>query len=62
MRQGDPRASAATPAGALGRAGRGRVAPAEGGLGVIHQQVLRSFAATGHPPAAVGLAGLATCA
>ena len=41
---------------ALGRGGRGRVAPTEGCLRAIHQQVLRSFAATGRPPAAADLA------
>jgi hypothetical protein len=35
---------------ALGRGGRGRTAPAEGGLRALHQVVLRSFAATGNPP------------
>jgi Alkylmercury lyase len=35
---------------ALGRAGRGRIAPAERGLRAVHQAILRSFAATGHPP------------
>jgi hypothetical protein len=35
---------------ALGRGGRGRVAPAERGLRAVHQAVLRSFAATGGPP------------
>jgi len=35
---------------ALGRAGRGRIAPAEGGLRAVHQAVLRSFAATGRAP------------
>jgi Alkylmercury lyase len=35
---------------AFGRGGRGRVAPAERGLRAVHQAVLRSFAATGHPP------------
>jgi hypothetical protein len=45
--------------GAPGRAGRGRLAPAGGGLRAVQQQVLRSFAATGHPPAATGLAGIA---
>jgi hypothetical protein len=35
---------------ALGRGGRGRVAPAERGLRAVHQAVLRSFAATGRPP------------
>jgi hypothetical protein len=34
----------------LGRAGRGRVAPAERGLRAVHQAVLRSFAHTGAPP------------
>jgi hypothetical protein len=53
------RAATATPASALGRAGRGRVAPVEGGLRAIHQQVLRSFAATGLPPAAADLAATA---
>lgn len=42
--------------GALGRGGRGRVAPAEGGLRAIHQQVLRSFATNGAPPSAAELA------
>lgn len=35
---------------ALGRSGRGRVAPAEGALRAVHQAVLRSFAATGRAP------------
>jgi hypothetical protein len=35
---------------ALARGGPGRVAPAERGLRAVHQAVLRSFAATGHPP------------
>jgi Alkylmercury lyase len=35
---------------ALGRSGRGRVAPAEGGLRAVHHTVLRSFAATGRAP------------
>lgn len=35
---------------ALGRAGRGRIAPAERGLRAVHQAILRSFAATGHAP------------
>jgi Alkylmercury lyase len=35
---------------ALGRGGRGRIAPAEGGLRAVHQGVLRSFAATGRAP------------
>jgi hypothetical protein len=53
------RRAAARPASELGRAGRGRVAPAEGGLRAVHQQVLRSFAATGRPLAAAGLAEIA---
>jgi hypothetical protein len=39
----------------LGRGGRGRIAPAERGLRVVHQAVLRSFAATGNPPDPEGL-------
>src|ERR1022692_4149514 len=35
---------------ALGRGGRGRIAPAERGLRAVHQAVLRSFAATGRAP------------
>jgi hypothetical protein len=35
---------------ALGRAGRGRVAPAEGGLRAVHQAVLRSFVQAGTAP------------
>lgn len=35
---------------AFGRGGQGRIAPAERGLRAVHQAVLRSFAATGHPP------------
>ncbi len=35
---------------ALGRSGRGRTAPAEGGLRAVHQAVVRSFAATGRSP------------
>jgi hypothetical protein len=38
--------------GAAGRAGRGRLAPAEGGLRAVQQQVLRSFASTGRAPPA----------
>ena len=34
----------------LGRSGRGRVAPAEGGLRAVHQAVLRSFVHTGAAP------------
>ncbi|MEV7025957.1 alkylmercury lyase family protein [Kitasatospora sp. NPDC093558] len=33
-----------------GRAGRGRLAPVEGGLRAVQQAVLRSFATTGAPP------------
>jgi hypothetical protein len=40
----------------LGRAGRGRVAPAERGLRAVHQAVLRSFVHTGAAP---GLSSLA---
>jgi hypothetical protein len=36
---------------AVGRGGRGRRAPAEGGLRAVHQAVLRSFAETGRAPA-----------
>jgi hypothetical protein len=46
---GDRAASPSWP-DALGRAGRGRIAPAERGLRAVHQAVLRSFAATGHAP------------
>jgi hypothetical protein len=35
---------------ALGRGGRGRIAPSERGLRAVHQAVLRSFAQTGGPP------------
>ena len=35
---------------ALGRGGRGRIAPAERGLRTVHQAVLRAFAATGAAP------------
>jgi hypothetical protein len=41
---------------ALGRAGRGRVAPAERGLRAVHQAVLRSFAHTGAAPSMPSLA------
>jgi hypothetical protein len=34
----------------LGRAGRGRISPAERGLRAVHQAILRSFAATGQVP------------
>lgn len=36
--------------GPLGRAGRGRLAPAGGGLRAVQQVVLGAFAATGRPP------------
>jgi hypothetical protein len=50
----------------LGRAGRGRLAPAAGGLRAVQQAVLRSFAATGRPPAsgvleAAAVFGAAAC-
>ncbi|MFE4972908.1 alkylmercury lyase family protein [Kitasatospora sp. NPDC056651] len=35
---------------AVGRGGRGRRAPAEGGLRAVHQHILRHFAATGSAP------------
>jgi hypothetical protein len=41
---------------ALGRAGRGRVAPAERGLRAVHQAVLRSFVHTGTAPGMPSLA------
>ncbi|MBT2445280.1 alkylmercury lyase [Streptomyces sp. ISL-36] len=34
----------------VGRGGRGRLAPVQGGLRAVHQAVLRHFAATGRPP------------
>jgi hypothetical protein len=40
----------------LGRAGRGRVAPAERGLRAVHQAVLRSFVHTGAAPGMSGMA------
>lgn len=40
----------------IGRAGRGRRAPAERGLRAVHQAVLRHFAATGQPPQTATLA------
>jgi Alkylmercury lyase len=43
----------------LGRAGRGRVAPAERGLRAVHQAVLRSFVHTGTAPGMPSLAKLA---
>jgi hypothetical protein len=42
-------------AGAAGRVGRGRLAPAEGGLRAVQQRVLRAFAETGQPPSATEL-------
>jgi Alkylmercury lyase len=39
-----------------GRAGRGRIAPAERGLRAVHQAVLRSFVRTGAAPAIASLA------
>ena len=41
---------------ALGRAGRGRIAPAERGLRAVHQAVLRSFVHTGAAPGISSLA------
>jgi hypothetical protein len=49
-------AGATERAGAVGRAGRGRLAPAGGGLRAVQQEVLRTVAATGRPPAAPALA------
>lgn len=43
----------------IGRAGRGRRAPAERGLREVHQAVLRHFAATGFAPGASALAAAA---
>lgn len=43
----------------IGRAGRGRRAPAERGLRAVHQAVLRHFAATGFAPGASDLAAAA---
>ncbi|MFE9399245.1 organomercurial lyase [Streptomyces flavidovirens] len=43
----------------VGRAGRGRRAPAERGLRAVHQQILRHFAATGAAPDAQTLQPLA---
>ena len=42
---------------ALGRDGRGRVAPAERGLRAVHQAVLRSFVQAGEAPDIAALAG-----
>jgi hypothetical protein len=41
---------------AFGRAGQGRIAPAEGGMRAVHQAVLRSFVEAGTAP---GIAVLA---
>ena len=41
---------------ALGRGGRGRVAPADRGLRAVHQAVLRSFVRTGAAPSISSLA------
>jgi len=41
---------------ALGRAGRGRIAPADRGLRAVHQAVLRSFVHTGAAPSLSSLA------
>jgi hypothetical protein len=49
----DPTEAECCPAPAavsVGRAGRGRVAPVEGGMRAVYQAVLRSFAATGTAP------------
>ena len=40
---------------AAGWAGRGRLAPAGGGLRAVHQRVLRAFAETGQPPSGAEL-------
>src|ERR1035438_3596517 len=56
VRRARRKAGAAGGGGALGRAGRGRLAPAEGGLRAVQRQVLRSFATTGRAPTASGLA------
>lgn len=46
-------------AAAVGRGGRGRRAPAEGGQRAVHQAVLRAFAQTGHAPDPGELEGVA---
>ncbi|MGW1544427.1 organomercurial lyase [Streptomyces sp. NPDC002309] len=48
------------PLDVVGRAGRGRRAPVENGLRVVHQQILRHFAATGAAPDAQTLQPVAT--
>jgi hypothetical protein len=52
---GEPRVPSATGT-RPGRGGRGRLAPPEGGLRAVQQEVLRSFAADGHPPVPSALA------
>src|SRR4249920_1130552 len=56
VRRASHRAGAGNGAGDPGRAVRRRLAPAKGGLRAVQQQVLRSFATTGRPPAASALA------
>lgn len=46
----------------IGRAGRGRRAPAERGLRAVHQAVLRHFATTGHAPDPAALDAVAAMA
>jgi hypothetical protein len=46
-------------AAAVGRGGRGRRAPAEGGQRAVHQAVLRAFAATGRAPDPAALEAVA---
>ncbi|MEU4064175.1 organomercurial lyase [Streptomyces wedmorensis] len=46
----------------IGRAGRGRRAPAERGLRAVHQAVLRHFATTGSAPGTVDLEAVAVTA
>lgn len=55
MTTADPGPAAGGRPDPLGRAGRGRLAPVQGGLRAVHQQMLRSFAATGQPPDAAAL-------
>jgi hypothetical protein len=45
--------------GAVGRSGLGRIAPVEGGLRAVHQQVLRALAAGGPAPDRAALAEVA---
>jgi Alkylmercury lyase len=56
LEQAGMRAGATGRAGAVGRAGRGKLAPAGSGLRAVQQEVLRTFATTGRPPAAPALA------